>query len=155
MSVNKVILLGNLGKDPELRKTQSSLPVCSLSVATKDRRRDANGQWVEQTEWHRVVAFGSTAENCSKYLAKGRQVYVEGRLSTRKWQDQDGKDRYTTEIIANTVQFIGGRGEASQAGEGRIAASGDHGNFGSFSSADNLASNTAEEVMFDDDDIPF
>lgn len=110
-SVNRVTLIGNLGADPELRYTQSQLPVVSLNLATKDVRTDREGQKQETTEWHRVVVFGRQAENCSKYLKKGRQVYVEGRLTTRSWDDKNGVKRYTTEIIANTVQFLGSNRE--------------------------------------------
>ena len=106
--VNKAIILGRLGKDPELRHSQTSgKAVCRFSVATSDRF--GNGE--ERTEWHNVVLFDRQAEVASEYLAKGRQVYIEGRIQTRKWQDQDGKDRYTTEIIGQTMQFIGGRSE--------------------------------------------
>src|SRR5262245_48045038 len=111
MGVNKVILLGNLGKDPEVRYTGQQMAVCTFSLATSERRKDQSGKWSDHTEWHSVVTFGKTAENVGNYLKKGRQVYVEGRLRTRKWQDKEGRDRYTTEIIANTVQFVGQRGE--------------------------------------------
>ncbi len=106
-SLNRVQLIGNLGADPELRYTQNQAPVCSLSVATKEFRTDANGNREETTSWHRVVAWNKVAENCGKYLAKGRQVFVEGRLQTRSWEDQNGNKRYTTEIVAQTVQFLG------------------------------------------------
>jgi single-strand DNA-binding protein len=164
MSVNKVILVGNLGRDPELRKTQNAqMPVCNLSIATSDRRKDQNGQWVDQTEWHRVVAFGSTAENCSKYLKKGRQIYIEGKLSTRKWTDQEGKERYMTEVIANTIQFLGGRdagGASAGEGEYRSTAVGNGGDYGSFgggsgSFGGSSGGSSGAEVTFDDDDIPF
>jgi single-strand DNA-binding protein len=104
--VNKVILIGNLGQDPELRYTQSGTAVCTLSVATSRTWKDAAGQKQEETEWHRVQAWDKSAEFCGKYLAKGGKVYVEGRLQTRKWKDQAGVDRYTTEIIAATVQNL-------------------------------------------------
>lgn len=110
--VNKVILVGNLGADPDMRYTQSGTGVCELRVATNENWTDKSGQRQERTEWHRVVVWGKRGENCSKYLSKGRQVYVEGRLRTRSWDDKDGNKRYTTEIIANDVQFLssGGRG---------------------------------------------
>lgn len=107
-SLNKAMVIGNLGADPELRYTSNNNPVTSLSVATHERWKDKEGEPQERTEWHRVSVFGKTAENCCKYLAKGRQVYVEGRIQTRKWEDNDGNERYTTEIVANTVQFLGG-----------------------------------------------
>jgi single-strand DNA-binding protein len=115
-SINKVILIGNLGKDPELRYTPGGQAVCDLSIATTDQWTDKSGERKEQTEWHRVVVWGKQAENCSQYLSKGRQCYVEGRLRTRQWDDKDGNKRYTTEIVAQTVQFLGGgRGEGAGA----------------------------------------
>lgn len=109
MSVNKVILLGRLGQDPELKYTPGGAAVCTLSLATSESWSDKNsGQKQERTEWHRVVVWGKLAELCNQYLAKGRQAYVEGRLQTRAWDDKDGNKRYTTEINASTVQFIGG-----------------------------------------------
>ena len=109
--VNKAILIGNLGADPELRYTQSGTPVASFSVATTRRWKGQDGQQQEETEWHRIVAWQRLAEICNEYLHKGSKVYVEGRLQTRKWQDQSGNDRYTTEIVAQDVQFLTPRGE--------------------------------------------
>lgn len=118
-SVNKVILVGNLGKDPELRYSQSGTPVCNFSIATTNKYKKGD-EWVEDTEWHRIVAFGKTGENCAQYLAKGRQVYVEGRLQTNKWQDRDGNDRWTTQVVANNVVFLGdGRGQRQGSSQGR------------------------------------
>jgi single-strand DNA-binding protein len=154
MGVNKVILLGRLGKDPELRFTASQLPVCTFTMATGDKRKDASGNWTEHTEWHTVVAFGKTAELCSNYLKKGREAFIDGRIQTRKWQDKEGKDRYTTEIVANSVQFVGGKGASSDAGAGDMGSSAPMSAVGNLSSADSLASN-AGDVSFDDDDIPF
>lgn len=108
MSVNKVILLGRLGQDPELKYTPGGAAVCNFSVATTESWTDKQGQKQEKTEWHRIVVWGKLAELCNQYLAKGRQAFVEGRLQTRSWDDKDGSKRYTTEIMANTVQFIGG-----------------------------------------------
>lgn len=108
MSVNKVILLGRLGQDPELKYTPGGSPVCNFSVATTESWTDKSGQKQEKTEWHRIVVWGKLAELCNQYLAKGRQCFLEGRLQTRSWDDKDGNKRYTTEILANTVQFIGG-----------------------------------------------
>lgn len=116
--VNKVILIGNLGKDPELRYTQGGTAVCQLSVATTRTYSNKNNERVDETEWHRVVVWSKQAEHCGQYLTKGRQVYVEGRLQTRSWDDRDGNKRYTTEIIAETVQFLGGRGEGGGGGGG-------------------------------------
>lgn len=107
--VNKVILIGNLGRDPELRYTQGGSAVAQLSVATTRTYTNRNNERIDETEWHRVVVWGKQAEHCSQYLNKGRQVYVEGRLQTRSWDDRDGNKRYTTEIVADTVQFLGGR----------------------------------------------
>ena len=108
--INKVILVGNLGRDPETRATQGGASVCTLSVATSERQKDRDGNWSDHTEWHRVAVFGQAADACARFLAKGRQVYVEGKLRTSKWQDKDGQDRYTTEIIAFEVKFLDRRG---------------------------------------------
>lgn len=109
-SVNKAILIGNLGADPDLRYTASQASVCTLSIATTDRRKDKAGNAVEYTEWHRVIVWNRQAEACSQYLRKGAPVYVEGRISTRSWEDQKtGQKRYTTEIVAERVQFLGGK----------------------------------------------
>lgn len=109
-SVNKVILVGNLGRDPEVRYTPDNSAITNISIATTDVWRDKNGDKQERTEWHRVAFFGKLAEIAGEYLKKGSQVYVEGRLQTRKWQDKDGQDRYTTEIVADRMQMLGSRG---------------------------------------------
>lgn len=120
MSVNKVILIGNLGRDPELRYTQGGGPVASLSVATTRKwRNKQSNEFVEETEWHKVSVFGKTAESCEKHLAKGRQVYIEGRLKTRSYDDKDGVKRYSTEIIAENVVFLGGGSRDGGSGERR------------------------------------
>jgi single-strand DNA-binding protein len=106
--VNKVIIVGNLGKDPDLRHTPQGQAVCNFSVATSETWNDKTGQKQERTEWHRVVVWGKLGELCAKYLSKGRQVYVEGKLQTRQWDDANGQKRYTTEVVANTVQFLSG-----------------------------------------------
>lgn len=116
-SVNKVILVGNLGADPELKYTSSNRPVCNLSVATNETYKDKSGQKQEKVEWHRVTVWGDQAENCSKFLAKGRSVYLEGRLQTRSWDDKDGQKRYATEIVADRVVFLGGDGSCKSAGK--------------------------------------
>jgi single-strand DNA-binding protein len=109
-SINKVIIIGNLGRDPEVRYTPSGAAVCNVSVATTRNWKDkSSGDKVEETEWHRVVFYDRLAEIAGEYLKKGRPVYVEGRLKTRKWQDKDGKDNYTTEIVAEQMQLLGGR----------------------------------------------
>ena len=108
--VNKVILIGNLGADPELRYTPSGTAVATLSVATNRRWKDREGMMQDETEWHRVIVWAQSAEFCGTYLSKGSKIYVEGRLQTRKWQDQSGVDRYTTEIVAANVQNLTPRG---------------------------------------------
>lgn len=115
--LNKVMIIGRLGRDPELRYTQSGSPVASLNIATDESYTDRDGNKVDRTEWHRVSVFQRQAENCANYLTKGSLVYVEGSLQTRKWQDQQGQDRYTTEIKAQRVQFLDRKGDAPR-GEG-------------------------------------
>jgi len=109
--VNKAILIGNLGKDPELRYTPGGQAVASFSLATSEKWRDKDGNMQDKTEWHNIVVWGRSAENAKEYLAKGRSVYIEGRIQTRSWDDKDGNKRYTTEIIAQRLQFLGGRGD--------------------------------------------
>ncbi len=104
--VNKVILVGRLGADPEIRYTQGGAAVANFNIATSENWTDRDGQKQERTEWHRIVVWGKMAETCSQFLGKGRQVFVEGRLQTRQWDDKEGNKRYTTEIVANTVQFL-------------------------------------------------
>jgi single-strand DNA-binding protein len=108
-SVNKVILIGNLGRDPETRYMPDGGAITNISIATTEAWKDKNGEKQEKTEWHRVAFFGKLAEIAGEYLKKGSQVYVEGRLQTRKWQDKDGADKYTTEIVANAMQMLGSR----------------------------------------------
>lgn len=117
-SVNKVILIGNLGADPELRYTPGGQAVATFNIATNESWKDKNGQDQDKTEWHRVVVWGKVSENCAQYLAKGRTVYIEGRLQTREWNDKEGNKRYTTEIVANTVQFLGGPGGGERSAKG-------------------------------------
>jgi len=107
--VNKVILVGNLGANPEMRFTQGGQAVANLRLATSERWTDKSGQKQETTEWHRVVVFGKQAEIVGQYLTKGRQVYIEGRLQTRQWQDQQGQKRFTTEVVAQNMRFVGGK----------------------------------------------
>ena len=104
--INKVILVGNLGQDPELKYTQSGTAVATLSVATNRSWKDKDDNWQDETEWHRVIVWAQSAENCANNYSKGNKVYVEGRLQTRKWQDQSGNDRYTTEIVANVIRNL-------------------------------------------------
>ncbi len=110
MSVNKVILVGNLGKDPELRYTPSGAAVATFSIATSERYKDRDGQQQEKTEWHNIVVWRNLAEICGKYLHKGKQVYIEGKIQTRSYDDRDGNKRYITEIVADQMQMLGGRG---------------------------------------------
>lgn len=112
--LNKVQIIGRLGKDPELRYAQSGSPVATLNVATDESYKDRDGNKVERTEWHKVICFQRVAENCAAYLAKGSLIYVEGSLQTRKWQDLQGQDRYTTEIKADRVQFLDRKGEQAE-----------------------------------------
>jgi single-strand DNA-binding protein len=121
-SVNKVILIGNLGRDPELRYTAGGQPVASFSVATNERWNDREGKPQERTEWHRIVVWGKQGENCANYLAKGRTVYIEGRLQTREWEDKEGQKRQTTEVVAQTVQFLGSRDGAGRGAAPRGAS---------------------------------
>ncbi len=120
--VNKVILVGNLGRDPELRSTTSGQPVASFTLATNRRWRDRDGNRQEQTEWHNIVCWGRQAEIAGQYLTKGKQIYVEGRLQTRSWEDrQSGEKRYRTEVVCDNFQMLGARG-AFEGGEPRQAA---------------------------------
>jgi single-strand DNA-binding protein len=117
--VNKVILVGNLGADPEMRYTPSGTAVANFNIATSEVRKNKEGQKETQTEWHKIVAFGRLAEICGEYLSKGKQVYVEGRIQNRTWEDRDGNKRYTTEIIINTMQMLGSKeGARTDAGQG-------------------------------------
>ena len=119
-SVNKVILVGNLGRDPEVRNMPNGDAVCNFSIATTDSWKDKNGQKQERTEWHNIVMYRRLAEIAGQYLKKGTPVYLEGKLQTRKWQDRDGNDRYTTEIIADQMQMLGSRGDGGgQSGGGQ------------------------------------
>jgi single-strand DNA-binding protein len=113
-SINKVILIGNLGRDPETRYLPDGGAVTNISVATTDVWKDKSGEKQERTEWHRVAFFGRLAEIAGEYLKKGSPVYIEGRLQTRKWQDKEGQDRYTTEIVANDMKMLGSRGGGSE-----------------------------------------
>ncbi len=118
--INKVTLIGNLGQDPDMRSTASGTAVANLRIATTERRKDRDGNWNDHTEWHSVVSFGRTAENVGKYCRKGKQVYIEGRLQTRKWQDRDGRDRYSTEVVADNIRFLGsGAGQGQGQGQGQ------------------------------------
>ena len=146
-SVNKVILIGNLGRDPETRYSADGAAIANVSVATTRRYKDSAGQQQEETEWHRVVFFGRLAEIAGEYLRKGRPVYVEGRLRTRKWTDKEGVEKYTTEIVAENMQMLGSRegmgggGEVEESAPARPAAK--------------PAAKPAQNIAEMDDDIPF
>lgn len=112
MSVNRAILIGRLGTDPELRKTNGGTAVVNIRLATDDRRKE-NGEWVEHTEWHNITVWDKQAENVNKYCRKGKQIFVEGRIQTRKWQDRDGNERYSTEIVADRIRFLGSSADDS------------------------------------------
>ena len=151
--INKVILVGNLGRDPEVKYTANGAAVANITIATSESWNDKQtGEKQEKTEWHRVVFFRRLAEIAGEYLRKGSQVYIEGKLQTRKWQDQSGQDRYTTEIVANEMQMLGGRG-----GEGGGQQSqGGGGGFRSNAPAQQASEKSQPDSGgFDDDDIPF
>ena len=139
-SLNKVMLIGNLGKDPELRYTASGQAVAGFSLATSEKFKNKSGEWEERTEWHNITLWGKLAEIAGEYLSKGKTVYIEGRLQTRKWQDKSGNDRYTTDIVGDKMQMLSPKGEkrgsdAPGAGGGSV--------------------NYDEPPPFQDDDIPF
>lgn len=144
-SLNKVMLIGNLGKDPEVRYTASGTAVASFSLATSERFKSKSGQMEEKTEWHNIVLWGKQAEFAKDYLSKGRTIFIEGRLQTRKWQDRDGKDRWSTEVVGDRIQFVGPKGEGGgRQGGGRQAP------------ADDFGGPSYDEPVFNpDDDIPF
>ncbi|MFM7397251.1 MAG: single-stranded DNA-binding protein [Gammaproteobacteria bacterium] len=147
--INKVIIVGNLGQDPDTKAMPSGMTVCNLRIATSESWKDKqSGEMKEQTEWHSVAMFGRLAEIAGEYLRKGSQVYIEGRLRTRKWQDKNGNDRYTTEIVANEMQMLGGgrgMGGESRASGGRSS--------GGESDGEPVRSSTEKDDF--DDDIPF
>ena len=139
-SLNKVMLIGNLGKDPEVRFTASGQAVASFSLATSEKFKGKSGEWEERTEWHNITLWGKLAEIAGEYLSKGKTIYVEGRLQTRKWQDKSGNDRYTTDIVGDKMQMLSAKGERSS---------------GEPSSTPKAGGSNYEEPPFQDDDIPF
>jgi len=150
-SVNKVILIGNLGKDPEVKYTQGGMPVAKFTLATNERYKDKDGQWQDRTEWHNVVAFQRLAEIVGEYLKKGGKAYIEGSLRTSSWDDKEtGQKRYKTEIIANDLVLLSGRGEGGEGGGGRARAA-------SANSFDQRTPETepAAASPITDEDIPF
>ena len=138
-SLNKVLLIGNLGQDPEMTYTQGGTAKAQLSIATQEKWKDKDGEAKEKTEWHRVIVWGKLAEICGQYLSKGRQVFIEGRLQTRQWEDREGNKKYTTEIIASGMQMLGSKRDGSGAGK--------EGN--NYADPGDLAGGTI------DDDVPF
>jgi len=156
-SVNKVILIGHLGQDPELRYTGGGTPVCSLRIATNDSYKDGDGNLVEKTEWHSVVAWARLAEICSEYLRKGSQVYIEGSLQTRQYEDRDGNQRYVTEVKAREMVMLGGRGTpGGSSGFGPGAGYEKTGGYGSSEPATQSEGQSSADGTFDpDDELPF
>jgi single-strand DNA-binding protein len=151
--VNKVIIVGRLGADPDVKAVGQGSTVTKLSVATSENWVDKEGQKQERTEWHRVVVWGKLAEICGKHLSKGRQVYVEGRLQTRSWEDQQGQKKYSTEVVANTVQFLGSAGERSNEqgqgqSQGRPAQNTSREDFGAQDFGPEPSFDSAEEIPF-------
>lgn len=144
MSVNKVLLIGRLGNNPEIRYTNGGTAVANFNMATSENWNDKNGQKQERTEWHRIVVWGKLAELSEKYLSKGRQCYVEGRLQTRSWDDKDGNKRYTTEVVASSIQFLG----APQSASAGATAAADM-------SSDLPSMPPATDSAFTEDEIPF
>lgn len=143
--INKAILIGRLGKDVEVKKTANNMSLGRFSVATSEKRK-VNGGYADMTEWHNIVVFGKVAENCEKYINKGSQVYIEGRIQTKKWQDKEGRDRYTTEIVANTVQFLDSKKDVSYNSQRSVVAT-----------TEPLAQTSINSAVpsFEDDNIPF
>jgi single-strand DNA-binding protein len=154
-SVNKIILLGNVGKDPEFRATPSGTTVANFSLATTDRSKDPTGNWVDRTEWHNLVAFQRTAEIVRDYVKKGSKIYIEGKIQTRSWDDKtSGEKKYRTEVLINELVLLSGRGEdggSSGSGYSRSSSSASSSSYDQRSSSDDLVNST--EIT--DDDIPF
>jgi single-strand DNA-binding protein len=139
-SLNKVMLIGKLGKDPEVRFTASGQAVAGFSLATNERIKNKSGEWEERTEWHNITLWGKLAEIAGEYLSKGKMAYIEGRLQTRKWQDKNGNDRYTTEIVGDKMQLLSPKGDGSRGGD---------------SASHPATGDRFEEPPMMDDDIPF
>ena len=142
-SINRVVLVGNLTRDPELRHTPGGTPVCSLRIAVNSRRKDESGQWVDKPNYFSISVFGNQAESCTQYLSKGRPVAVDGRLDWREWQAQDGAKRESVEIVAESVQFLGSRGDGGEGGGNQFVPAGA------------AAESGADFPAAADDDIPF
>ncbi len=154
--VNKVILLGNVGKDPEIRTTQGGMTVASFSLATAERAKDQAGNWTDKTEWHNLVAFQRTAEIVRDYVKKGSQLYIEGKIQTRSWDDKEsGQKKYRTEILVNDLQLLGGRGDGASSGGGYERSSGGYATNPTRSSAPSAPANDYADQGITDEDIPF
>jgi single-strand DNA-binding protein len=151
-SLNKVMLIGNLGKDPEVRYTAGGTAVASFSLATSEKFKGKTGEWEEKTEWHNITLWARLAEIAGEYLSKGKTVYIEGRLQTRKWQDKDGKDRYTTEIVGEKMQMLSGKGEGGGSGSG---GGGGRPQARPSQQEHSQGSSYEEPVFNPDDEIPF
>jgi single-strand DNA-binding protein len=149
-SVNKAILVGNLGRDAEFTTTSGGFPIARFSLATTHRRKDnKSGQWEDRTEWHRIVLLGNQAESLRDYLRKGKQIYVEGRIETRSWDDKDGQKRYMTEIIADRIQLLGGPGGSDRsAGAARSSRPSEEGTYAPVAEGES-------QMGPEDDDVPF
>jgi single-strand DNA-binding protein len=160
-SVNKVILIGNLGKDPEFKFTPGGQAVATFSIATTERYADKSGQRQEKTEWHNIVVWGKLAELANQYLKKGRSVYIEGRITTRSWDDKDGNKRYKTEIVGNSIQFLGGSGSGAGGAEydysqgGAPSFDANHGSAHSAPSFDSHPVNNGPADSMVEEDLPF
>ena len=142
MSLNKVFLIGRLGTDPELRQTKGGMAVANFNVATNEYYNDKEGNKQEKTEWHKVVVWGKQADLCGQYLSKGRQVFIEGKLQTRQWDDQQGQKRYTTEVVASNVRFLDSKTDATKS-EVNSGYNGAHGNV-----QDDYSSTAADDIPF-------
>ena len=149
-SVNKVILIGNLGKDPEVKYTPSGTPVAKFSLATNERYKDKSGEWQDRTEWHNIVAWQRLAEIVGEYVKKGQKLYIEGRIQTRSWEDKDGQKKYMTEIVANDLVLLSGRGEGDYEGGGSRARSASAGSF-----EQRTPEHEPAGAAITDEDIPF
>ncbi|PYY13379.1 MAG: single-stranded DNA-binding protein [Acidobacteria bacterium] len=155
-SVNKVILVGNLGKDPEIKYTSTGTPVAKFSLATNEGYKDKSGQWQDRTEWHNIVAWQRLAEIVGEYVKKGSKVYIEGRLQTSSWDDKEtGQKKYKTEIIANELVLLGGRGEADSEGGSRGYSRGASASAGNFDQSQPHPEEPAHATQIQDEDIPF
>ena len=151
--VNKVLLIGNLGRDPEIRRLESGAAVAKFSVATNENYKDKAGEWQTITEWHNVVAWRGLAERAERDLKKGGMVYVEGKLTTRKWQDKEGKDQYTTEVLALMLRSLERRESSGAVSGGNFPSANDE--FPTSKTAENTSSGTSKPATVEEDDLPF